>query len=497
MSLMLICLSLASAQTFSATGGVRWDVGMDIDHNTSGFEVVVKDLRFDAALGDPTTVEKTGEKFPYSQISINGLRISTDNDASHSSEYITPNPSSINASTDWGSRNLTLRWNQLSAKMVFSDFFNVVLWYNNYNAYYHAVTFTTYNGDGYGIANAYAYSIYSGLYGGTDVSSSLYNSWEVSGDDSVPTNKVFFKASNYSWKAPTSNAFITANFSIPAIADFTAQVGSYKSYQDNTRFVYDGGEVATTVGNHGYSGIFTVKLTAIENLNVVAAVAGDVGTPDIVYSPLAFGGKAEYTFAVADDIAITPALYFDGQLPDIDTYSGAPTPVKSTDKFDCAFAGGLKFDAFGSVATVNVGYGINGAYVSTTDRSDATKQSLRGTAAVAFSSIENLTIKAAVEYVDDNLDADNDDTFGYHGFVSYDLLLGDAIVTPFAEFSSTNLNHVADYDFFAKAGVTFSGFMKNTTFKLFWDSNDLTGEYTPYSMDDRYGRIVFRTDIKF
>jgi hypothetical protein len=470
---------------------------MDIDHNTSGFEVVVKDLRFDASVGDPATVETTGEKFPYGQISINGLRIATDTDSSHTSEYMTPNPSSINASTDWGSKNLTVRWNQLSAKLVFSDSFNIVLWYNNYNAYYHAVTFTTYNGDGYGIANAYAYSLYNGLYGADDVSSSLNNGWELSGDDGAPTNKVFFKASNYSWKAPTSNAFITANLSIPAIVDLSVQIGSYKSYQDTSRFVYDNGEVPNNVGNHGYSGIFTAKLTAIENLTAIVAAAGDVGTPDVSYSPPAFGGKIQYKIGLSDDFAITPALYFDAQMPDIDTYTGTSTPVKSTDKLDYAVAGGVLVDAFGSVATVNVGYGINGAYVSTTDRSDATKKSLRGTAAVAFSSIENLTIKAAVEYVDDNLDADNDDTFGYHGFVSYDLLFGDAIVTPFAEFSSTNLNHVADYDLFAKAGVTFSGFMKNTTFKLFWDSNDLTGEYTPYSMDDRYGRIVFRTDIKF
>lgn len=466
---------LVSAQTFKATGAVNWDIGYELDHQTSGFEVQIQDLKFDVDVGDPSVVEKTGDGM-YGYIGITGLTVQTDPDTSHTAQYLSPSDS-INASTDWGLKALYLSWDQLSAKLVFNDNANVVLWFNNYNAFYHSMTFTTYNGDGYGISNAYAYSIYKGLYGGDDISSSLYNSWELSGDDGTPNNKVFFKASNYAWDAPIANAFVTANYSIPAVVDLTAQVGSYMSYRDTDRYLIVDGDIINN-GNYGYNGILTAKLTAVENLTAIAAVSGVFGVPLADYSPLAFGGKVQYKLSVSDDIVITPSVYFDGQLSD---------EVDTTDGLDYAVAAGVKADFLKSTFTLNAGYG--------NEDGSTVVNSFRATAALNFKTIEGLLLQAAAEYIDDNLDADADDTLGFHGFVSYDVAVGKATISPFVEASSSTLQG-DDYDLYAKAGASVTGFMANTTFKLFWDSNDLMDKYNS-TAGNTLGRVVIRTSISF
>ncbi|MEJ5188770.1 MAG: hypothetical protein WHT84_06130 [Breznakiellaceae bacterium] len=488
LGMLLVGGTFLMAQTFSATGYVKWNWGYDVDHRTSGFEVTFKDMRFDVSLADKTTVEKTGDTAPYGEIRITGLRVGTNADNSSTSDYITP-VSTIGDSwkSDWQKRPIYLLWDQLSSKLVFTDNFNIVLWYNETNKYQHSMAFTLYNGDSYGISNAYAYSLYSGQYGSTDVAGSLYNSWEVTGDEGTPTNKVFFKASNYDWKEPTNNAYVQVNYSLP-FADLSALVGSYKSYKDTSRFVYDANGNIVDNGNNGYTGIFSVSLTAIPNLTAVVAGTADLGIPDTVYSPPAFGGKVQYKFALNDDIAIKPGVYFDGQLPDIDSYAGA---VPSTDGFDWAVAGGLQVDFLKSVFTTNVGYGNDASKTSTVN-------SLRATGALDFKTVPNLIARAAVEYIKDDLKAEGDGSYslGFHGYVSYDLPVGKGTVAPYVEGSSSNKSNGKDFDLYMKAGVSLSGFMANTIFTVFWDSNDLTNKFNTYK-DAMFGRIVFRTAVKF
>jgi hypothetical protein len=509
---LLAITGFAAAQspTFSAEGGVYFDVGMDADNLASGFVVGLDKLRFKVDVTDKNTVEKaaSGDEQVYGDIKISGLRVATDNDSSHKDTYLADAHTST---TDWTKRPLYLLWDQLQAKIVLGPLFSATFLYNNYNNFHHALQLTSYNGDGYYLKNAYDYYLFDNTYGEDNATGSLNNGWETEGVDQEPTNRVFFKASNYKFHDHvTQDAYLNLTLSLPSMADITAMVASYKTYDDTSRFT----DSYSIAAKNSYSGILSASLKAVPKLTAVAAASFDIGVPDFgsavdtsEYSPLAFSGRVGYEFSLADELTITPQLAFDCQLPDADLIGGY---VESTDGFDFAAAGGIQVDFYKSTFTLNAGFGYDGS-----TNADPVN-SLRATAALVFKTVENLNVKAAFEYIDDNLDNDTnndgkidsldaiDATYGAALEAAYSLPISEnGILMPYGKFSADtkeapncwNLSG-SGIPMYAQAGVVLSGIVTNTKFDLYWHSNDLS-DIENGTKGSRVGEIVFRTTISF
>ena len=274
-----------------------------------------------------------------------------------------------------------------------------------------------------GLDNAYEYSIYSLRYGG---SSAAHGSLTVAGIGAADID---------------GNAGIELVMSIPDIVDLALDVESHDSWT-----------VADYENEYAIRG--QVALTAVEGLELEVACNTDINyweNPSV-----ALGAKASYAIGIGDEDSITPAVNF--------MYDFGEEAM--------GFGGGINAAVAGIVVTANA------SFADTDLSATQSGESLNYTVAADVGGlVDGLTLQVAFGAYN-TLGATVSTGIELHAKAAYALAAGDMTITPSFECSADdpNIDAAAEWDnsFFAKAAVEISGLIDNTTFKLHWDSNDLT-----------------------
>lgn len=510
LAVLLAVSTVLGAQSFNAKGGVTAAWGMDLDNGTSGFDVYLDNLDFTAAIGDPKSIEKVSDDDVYGEIIIKNLRVSTlDADASSAATDNNALTTPFNPG-NWGFEALAVRWDTLAARLVFGENFAVGIW--GYDTAYESYSRRGGLDTNWGfLKNAYDYYLFDGSYGSDNVTAAQYNSWDAT--NGSPNNRVYFLPHSFVYSAFTKNDGITLNLSIPQVLDFAMYVDSWKKWDATDRFSEIGG-AELPEGDNAYVLTPMVALTAVENLTFKLLGKFDLGVPVLASGGAAapaFAALASYKIAIGEDISITPAVAFDGQIGDYDGFTGSAYSAESSDGFDWGLAAGLNVGLKNTTLAVNFGMGSN----SNEDDADVagdesfTSNSMNLTASLSFGLVEGLMVKAAFEYIDpvsaytaagvaaaaDTID--EDETIGVAAELSYDIKVSEkGALTPYVKFSMDNKEDYDNYAMYMKVGASAKGVMENTTLFLEWASNDLSGVEV-YSTGEVIGQIKLGTTISF
>jgi len=526
---LLLALSLIGGLMFAdggvtVSGNVQAQWGFDWDYATSGFKGVVDGVQLKFTLPiEKSELKATGDEgsTSYGEISVGNIRIYTE------SAYGIGN---------YGSSALNLKWDELKAKLVMGNLSIVFMG--------GASTDINYVGnktDSFWLTNAFDYYVYSGKYGANDSAQSAAkaNSWES-------WNQIQFDVpGDWSMNFPM-NYGVVVNYTVPSMVNLSVDVASYKAW-DSTDAVqttaaatsttttiywdFSAGVVATTTdattidvaggdiilssstattaaatkdrfafgdqGDNAYVGRISADLKAVPNLTAKAGASVGYVNPGYATGEIGmdFGGRVGYDVVVSDTIKVTP---------------GAAVDVKTQKNYLGLFtAGGVTASVMGAKVVANAGFSsvdttTNVAWPLTNPAFAAT------VTADAGSLVPNLTAKAAFEWVDPLWNNTMDETYAIFAQLGYGIAVNEAVkVTPWLKVSYDNKDDTTlaakkitstagdndDNDLYAKLGVDVTGLLKNTTFTVKWDSNDLMQEnvYNPLKM----GQIVFLSKVSF